>query len=214
MTATDRFLASTRGRILTYMLRSPATVAELADAFDISANAARQHLTALERDGYVERFRIKPTASKPAAVYRPTRAGQDLFPKAYGPVLGALAEQYVDDHGGQEEKGDFLLRVGHRLGQTYAPPEEASTEERIDYAIELLTDLGSVLEVNRFSDGVVRLDGYGCPLSAVVRHHPEFCRMIAVMLEDIIVLPVKPCCDNEGDSPNCRLLVGQPDTAA
>lgn len=208
MSATNRFLVSTRGRILTRLLREPATVAELAEAFGISPNAARQHVTGLERDGYVERFRTRPTTSKPAAVYRPTPEGQALFPKAYAPVLEAVVAEYAEAHGGERGMAAFLQDVGHRLGRLHEPPKDATREERIDAAVALLADLGGVLEVGEADDGVVWLDGHGCPLSGVVKRHPEFCTMIAVMLREMIALPVEQCCRNEERNPSCRFAIG------
>jgi len=206
MPATDRFLASTRGQILTRLLREQLTVAEIAAQFGISVNAARNHVNGLERDGYVERFRVKHTASKPAALYRTTPEGEALFPKAYGPVLGALVEEVEEEFG--EDAIGVLQNVGARLARKHPPPPDATTEERVDIALALLTELGAVLEVNRFSDGVVRVEGSGCPLSDVVREHPDLCGMISAMLEEIIVLPVEECCRNDTDTPSCRFVIG------
>jgi len=207
MPATNRFFASTRGRMLARLLRDPMTVAELAEAFDVSNNAARQHLTALERDGYVERHRQRSTAGKPAGMYRVTPAGQALFPRAYEPVLEAFADEIAEELG-REDADAFLHNVGLRLADLRPQPADATTEERIDGAIELLTELGAILDVQRFSDGAVRLDGSGCPLSGVVKGHPELCRMLATMLESLTVQPVKVLCQNEAEIPSCRFLIG------
>lgn len=207
MAATDRFLASTRGRILTRLLRGPRTVADLAEEFGISTNAARRHFSELERDGYIERDRVKDTVTRPAAAYAVTPAGQALFPKAYAPVLEAVTEELADEFGA-DEVPDFLLNVGLRLGQKHAPPADATPEERIEFAIALLTDLGAVLDVGRSSTGAVLLEGNGCPLSGLVREHPEFCAMLGAMLEEITVLPVEPCCRNDTANPSCRFLIG------
>jgi len=206
MPATNRFLASTRGQILTRLLREQRTVAELADDFGISVSAARQHVTGLERDGYVERFRVKHTASRPAALYRATPEGEALFPKAYEPVLGALVEEVEEEFG--EDAIGLLHNVGARLARKHPPPADSTAEERVDVALDLLTELGAVLEAKRCSDGVVRVEGSGCPLGGVVKHHPDLCGMIAAMLEEIIVLPVEECCRNDSETPSCRFVIG------
>lgn len=207
MSATDRFLASTRGRILARLMGDPGTVAELAEEFEISTSAVRQHLNGLERDGYVERYRIRHTVSRPAAMYRATPDGEALFPKAYEPVLGLVADQVVDEL--RPYVPEFFGNVGRRLASEHEPPEHATREERVEAAVRVLTDLGALLETHDFGNGVYRLDGKGCPLSGVVREHPEFCDMIAVMLETMIVLPVQTCCRNDAESPSCRFLIGQ-----
>jgi len=209
MPATDRFLASTRGRILIRLLREQLTVAEIAGDFGISASAARQHVDGLERDGYVERFRLKHTASKPAAMYRATLEGEALFPKAYEPVLRALMDEIEGEFG--EETVGLLQNVGARLARKHAgrrTSTDPTTEERIEIALDLLTELGAVLEVEHLSSGAIRVEGSGCPLSGAVREHPDLCGMIAAMLEEITFLPVEQCCRNDDERPSCRFVIG------
>ena len=211
MPATNRFFASTRGRILARLLRGPMSIADLAGAFEISSNAARQHVTALERDGYVKRDRPKPTAGKPATTYRVTTAGRELFPKAYEAVLGEVVSEL-----GQEWDGDdleaFFHKIGRRLADRSPVSKEAPLEERIEAVVTLLTELGAVLEVSRFkTTGTVRIDGIGCPLSGVVRGHPELCQMLAAMIEDLTFQPTKVLCHNKEENPSCGFLVGVKD---
>lgn len=207
MPATHRFFDSTRGRMLARLLREPRTIAQLAEEMEISSNAARQHVTALERDGYVERYRQKPTGGKPAGVYRVTAEGQALFPKAYGVVLEAFTEELHEEYGDHDTEL-FIQKLGFRLADRVRKPEDATPEERIEQAVELLTDLGAILDVQRFSDDTVRLDGKGCPLSGLVGRHPQFCGMLATMIEDLTFLPVKVLCDNGAENPSCRFLIG------
>ena len=209
MPATDRFLTSTRGKILARLLREPLTVADLAAEEGISVNAARTHVNGLERDGYVERFRLKHTASKPAAMYRATPEGEALFPKAYEPVLRALMDE-IEGELGPESVG-VLQNVGARLARKHAGRRTSAnptTEERIEIALDLLTELGAVLEVKHLSSGAIRVEGSGCPLSGAVREHPDLCGMIAAMLEEITFLPVEQCCRNDDERPSCRFLIG------
>lgn len=206
MPATHGFFDSTRGRILARLLREPRTVAQLGEEMEISSNAARQHVTALERDGYVERYRQQPTRGKPAGMYRVTAEGQALFPKAYGAVLEAFADELHEEYGDHEAEL-FVQKLGFRLADRVPKPEDATPEERIDQAVGLLTELGAILDVRRFSTGSVRLEGKGCPLSGLVGRHPEFCGMIGTMIEDLTFLPVKVLCDNDAETPSCRFLV-------
>ena len=49
----QRFLSSTRGRLVTLLRRSARTVDELAHELGLTDNAVRAHLATLERDGLV-----------------------------------------------------------------------------------------------------------------------------------------------------------------
>src|SRR5215469_15896646 len=86
----QRFFASTRGKIVTLLRRGSRTVEELAEALDLTDNAVRAHLVALERDGLIEQRGQRRSSSKPASIYDLAQAAEDLFPKAYGQVLDQL----------------------------------------------------------------------------------------------------------------------------
>ena len=60
-----RFLASTRGRIIALLRPSSRTVNELAEALELTDNAVRAHLTALERDGLVRQSGIDQQPGDP-----------------------------------------------------------------------------------------------------------------------------------------------------
>ncbi len=53
----QKFLESTRGRIVALLRRSGRTVEELARALGLTDNGARAHLATLERDGIVRQRR-------------------------------------------------------------------------------------------------------------------------------------------------------------
>ena len=87
-----RFLTTTRGKIVALLRRCCQTVEELASSLGLTDNAVRAHLTTLERDGLVQQQGTRPGRRKPAVVYALTPAAEDLFPKAYGPVLSQFLE--------------------------------------------------------------------------------------------------------------------------
>src|SRR5437899_13088388 len=87
-----QFFVSTRGRIITLLRRGSRTVDELAQALSLTDNAVRTHLATLERDGLVRQRGARRGSGKPAYVYDLTPEAEQLFPKAYGPVLHELLE--------------------------------------------------------------------------------------------------------------------------
>ena len=90
----QKFLESTRGRIVTLIRRASRTVEDLAGELDLTDNGVRAHLAVLERDGLVrQRGLVRRGGSgggKPAYVYELTPQAEDLFPKAYESVLRRL----------------------------------------------------------------------------------------------------------------------------
>src|SRR5690348_1090852 len=88
----QRFLTSTRGKIVSLLRQREQTVEDLAQEPGLTDNAVRAHLVVLERDGLVVSEGNRPGKRKLSVVYRPAPAAEDLFPKAYVPVLRQLLE--------------------------------------------------------------------------------------------------------------------------
>jgi predicted ArsR family transcriptional regulator len=200
----QRFLSTTRGQIVALLWRAPRTVEELATALDVTKNAVRPHLSALERDGLVRQSGVRHTSRKPAYVYDVTPAAERLVPKAYAPVLGHLLD-VLGDQFTADALEVTLREVGSRLAGESGGRSQHGKGDGVARAAAVLEDLGGIVEVDD-SDrhrGTIRLRGYSCPLAAVVPSHPEVCRMIESLLEDVTGVPVKERCDRKG-RPHCR----------
>jgi predicted ArsR family transcriptional regulator len=199
----QRFLGDTRVEMLRLLRRSRQTITSLADSLRLTDNAVRTHVAALERDGIVEPAGIqRDTGGKPARIYELTTEGEELFPKAYALVLTGLVEEIARTEG--LERATALLRsVGRQVASSVARPEDA--EGRAEAAATALRGLGGDLELQRTADGW-RLQGYGCPLSAVTARRPEVCALAQALVEEITGRPVAECCDRAG-RPKCGFLV-------
>ncbi|HKA58600.1 MAG TPA: ArsR family transcriptional regulator [Gemmatimonadales bacterium] len=195
----ERLLGETQARLLGLLRRSRQTITSLAEALGLTDNAVRMHIAALHRDGIVEQVgTLRDTGGKPARVYGLTRQGEELFPKAYALVLGKLVEEIVRTQG--RERAIKLLRaVG---AQTAAgTPRGTNPKRRMEAAAQLFRDLGSDAEIEKTADGW-RLQGYGCPLSAVTAGHPELCELGKALVEEVVGEPVTECCQR-GEHPRC-----------
>ena len=117
----QRFFASTRGQIITLLRRSSRTVDELAQALDLTDNAVRVHLATLERDGLVQQRGVRRGSGKPASVYDLTPEADQLFPKAYGPVLQHVLE-VLSERMAVDEVETLLREVGRRIAAKWHVP--------------------------------------------------------------------------------------------
>ena len=208
-----RFFRSTRGRIVTLLRRSGRTVEDLARELGLTDNGVRAHLATLERDGVVRQrgsVRRGRGGGKPAYVYELTPEAEELFPKAYEPVLrqllGVLSERL-----GPEGSEAVLRMVGRRLAKEQGVSVDGS-RQRLEAAVGVLNELGGLAELeDRNGDLVIR--GYSCPLTSVVPDHPEACRMAEALLTELTGLPIHEHCDR-GESPRCCFEVAHPNDAA
>lgn len=197
---------TTRGQILVLLARAPRTAGALAERLDISPNGVRQHLAALERDGAVERAGTVRTGGKPAALFRLSATGDAAFPKAYAEVLAALADEMVDRLEPAAAERLFTA-AGVRLARVVGGEDGPNGDARIDAALDALTALGALADVERRDDGSLLLEGHACPLSDVVTDRPLLCHMLAVMTEHIAGLEVEHHCDYSGVRPRCRFTI-------
>lgn len=194
----ERFLASTRGRVIALLRRSEGTVNELAAALELSDNAVRAHLASLERDGLVEQRGVRRGVGKPAYIYGLSPAASDLFPKIYGRLLSQLLALLAERDGAAEVEA-LLAEVGRRMisGRVWPEGEEA----RLSAAVAFLEELGGLAEVVD-GNGVAEIRGYSCPLGELVAAHPEVCRLAESLLGEVIGAPVRERCER-GGTPRC-----------
>ena len=199
----QKFLESTRGRIVTLIRRASRTVDYLARELDLTDNGVRAHLAVLERDGIVrQRGSVRRGGSgggKPAYVYELTPQAEDLFPKAYEPVLRRLLDVLGERAG--EEKSEALLRaVGSRLAEERDVPAD-DARARLEAAVEVLNELGGLAELEEHDGGFV-IRGYSCPLASVTPDHPEVCSMAETLVAELAGVSVHERCDR-GERPRC-----------
>ena len=199
----QRFLASTRGQIITLLRRSSRTVDELAQALNLTDNAVRAHLATLERDGVVQQSGVRRGSGKPASVYDLAPEAEQLFPKAYDQVLqqllGVLNERLPAD-----EVETLLRKVGRRIAGSWRVPS-GELRVRLGAAVEVFNELGGMAEIEQ-NDGHYSIRSYSCPLSAVAPDHPAVCRLAETLLTELVGVPVQEHCNYNG-IPRCFFTV-------
>jgi predicted ArsR family transcriptional regulator len=201
-----RFFDSTRGRVVALLRRTGFTVDELARELDLTNNGVRAHLATLERDGIVRQsgvVRREIGGGKPAYLYELTPEAEDLFPKAYEPVLHRLLDVLAEQL--ESDESEALLRsVGRLMAKGETVPTHGP-RERLEAAVEVLNELGGLAELEERDGGFV-IRGYSCPLAGLTQEHPEVCRMVETLITELAGVPVYEHCDR-GERPRCCLEV-------
>jgi predicted ArsR family transcriptional regulator len=198
----QRFLETTRGRILGLLRCDTRTVEELAQALDLTDNAVRAHLSTLERDGMVRSAGVRrgPGAGKPSTVYELPPGAEVVFSRAYPPMLGALLEELVAQLPSEQMEA-LLAATGRRLAEPLLPPGTASRTARLRAAAAVLNALGGAASLEEGEGGTI-IRGCGCPLASTVARRPEICRAFEALLSEVVGVPVRQCC-HHGERPSC-----------
>jgi predicted ArsR family transcriptional regulator len=197
-----RFLTSTRGRLVALLRRDTRTVEEMASELQLSDNAVRAHLAALERDGLVRQQGVRRSgmAGKPAYAYELTAEAEQLFPKPYAIVLNNLLDA-LDGRVSSGAIDDVLQTAGKRISGQF-PRGAGNRRSRINTAVEALNQLGGLAELEE-REGNIAIQGFGCPFAAIVPHHPEVCSLAAAFVGEIAGEPMREACNRESP-PRCR----------
>jgi predicted ArsR family transcriptional regulator len=196
---------STRGRIVRLLRKARQSVNDLASSLGLTDNAVRANLARLERDGLIEQAGSRPSFRKPESVYDITPAAEQLFAKAYAPVLATVL-RVMESHLDERELDAQLREVGRQLA---APHLEAlaklQPEERGTRTLEILEQLGGLAELEQ-RDGGLFVRGFGCPFSQVVAQHPKLCIVAEAMVGELLGRPVTEQCERQG-RPRCCFVV-------
>jgi len=129
----------TQRRLLEALLQRPRglSVGGLTDALGITANAVRQHLTALEGAGFVRHEAVPAGRGRPQFVYHLSERGREAFPRRYRElaeiVLGELA-----GHLGESALKGAMRRMGVKAaealgGEPASLPATAQVMKQLGY---------------------------------------------------------------------------------
>jgi len=206
----QKFFEGTRGKVVTLLRRGGRTVEGLARELDLTDNGVRAHLATLERDGIVRQqgsVRRGSGGGKPAYVYELIPVAEELFPKAYEPVLSQLLDVLAGQLGPEESEA-LLRSVGRHIAEGRPVPADG-VHVRLEAAVGVFNELGGLAELEE-RDGSFVIHGYSCPLAGVAPDHPEVCRMAETLLSELADVPVYEHCDR-GERPRCCFEIAPAD---
>jgi predicted ArsR family transcriptional regulator len=141
-----------------------------------------------------------------------TTDAEQVFPKAYGPLLNHFLEK-VSKRLTSRELNASLREVGRSVAQEFidALPKVTRTEP-LAAALEVLRELGGAASLHE-EDGKQFIRGNDCPLSAVTAHHPQACLLAEALLTELVGVPVTEKCQHD-TPPRCCFEVELPDAGA
>ena len=201
-----RFFTGTRGRIVALLRRAARTVDELAAELDLTDNAVRAQLAAMERDGLVRQRGERKGTRKPAVEYALDPEAETALSRAYVPLVAALVQVLAARLPRAELEG--VLREAGRHAAEALPQPAGEPEERVRAASQALDDLGGVTQVEAAGDRWT-IRSAGCPLAELVGRRPETCVALEALVAELTRMPVREACER-GGRPACRFEVGAP----
>lgn len=180
-------LQSTRGRILASIKRQGTGHPDLlASELGLASTSVRQHLTALQHDGYVATERVREGAGRPRHLYRITPAGDALFPKRYAALAAGLLHASADAANGRG--GVVASFVEEEVAARKSRVNGLDTRSRMDEVAAIMREDGGMANVIE-TDDAVGICEPNCIYAAVAVTEPAVCEAHVATIQRLLAIP-------------------------
>ncbi len=178
---------SSAWQILEYLQRNPsATIKDIEILLGVTTTAVRQHLNALQADGYLDRREERSGVGRPHYIYVATDAARELF-ACRCDVLALTMLQEMYGMVGAEQMGNLLNRVGVKLAERYAESVSAADlQNRVEEMAGALGRQGVLTDVSTAESNTIALKMYNCPYHDLAIAHREICEMDQLMMQQAL----------------------------
>ena len=165
--------------------RDSLTVAEMAEAMEVTATAVRQRLNRLMAQGYIERKAAKAGRGRPSHYYALTSAGRRKTGANFADLAIALWSEIREIEDPQVRRG-LIHRISRRLAESYADQIEGDTvEERMKSLAALFGQRQVPFSVEKSGDLPV-LTALACPYPELAEQDRSVCAMERMLFAEIL----------------------------
>ena len=158
--------------------RGEATSEQVAEQLDITVSGARQHLSALARDGLVEASELPSPTSKRGRrtlVYAATDAADAYFPKAYGELTNELLGYVADTDRGLLDELFAKRREARIAGARARLATKRTLGAKVAELTRILDEDGYLASWEKVGPGVYRIVEHNCAIWAVAERYGQAC---------------------------------------
>jgi predicted ArsR family transcriptional regulator len=185
----------------------PLSVAELADAMEVTPTAVRQRLTRLMSREIIQREALRNGRGRPKHRYWLTDKGMRMTGSNFTDLSMVLWKEVrgLED---PDLRRDMLRRIAQALANGYANQIQGNTPaERLHSVAEILAQRRIPTTVDDTSANP-SITAHACPYQALADQDHSVCTMERMMISEMVGQDVKLTqCRQEGDE-QCRFQVG------
>jgi predicted ArsR family transcriptional regulator len=196
-----------RERILGLLLHAPGplSIPALAARLGISRNATHLHVSALERDGLVERAAQISTKGRPSQGFQLSGAGEAVFPRQYALLARKLIVELARRLG-PDALPETMAQIGEDLARELAP-RTADGRATVPAIAELMRELGYEAHL---ADSVDEIEAHNCVFHDLAMRDPAICAVDLALLRALSGRAVEHRrCMARGER-SCRFAFGPP----
>lgn len=201
---------STRMEILELLRRRGRCSAEsIANDLGVTANAIRQQLTNLERDGMVRSQPERSRRGRPSLLFGLTERADAVFPKRYG-QLATMVLQEVQDMGGPDALDEIFARVAARhAGAIERDLDGLQFDEKMRRLVAWIGRAGTLVEETETPEGV-KVTIHNCPFRNTALKFPQVCTITPHLISRLTGAAVSQSDSIHRHDPYCSFVVQRP----
>jgi len=201
---------STRMEVLELLRRKGAASAEsIATDLGVTPNAVRQHLTNLERDGFVKSQPERQRRGRPSLLFSLTERADSVFPKRYG-QLATMVLTEVQEMGGPEALDEIFARVAARHARAVEPDLEGlDFDEKLRHVVAWIGRAGTLAEQTPTEEGI-KVTIHNCPFRNTALKFPQVCTITPQLMSRLLDAPVSQSDSIHRRDPYCSFVVQRP----
>ena len=180
-------LSEPRRRIVRAIKTNGASsMSELASLLDISAEAVRQHLLHLEKDGWIIRITEKQNGiGRPHIRYRLTTAGEHLFEKNYDHLTIEVLDTLVNHLGMNALKDMLSAMIDERVREWEPKLQGLTTSGRLKVLKDFYAKDDDYMEVVKKGKDYYLIER-NCPFHNVALKRPILCSVTVSVLTQLL----------------------------
>ena len=204
---------STRMEVLELLRRKGRSSAEsIATDLGVSTNAIRQHLTNLEREGFVVSRPERSGRGRPALRFALTERADAVFPKRYG-QLATMVLQEVQDMGGPEALDEVFARVAARHAEAIEHEmKHLDFDQKMHRIVAWIGRAGTLAEQSETAEGV-KVTIHNCPFRNTALKFPQVCSITPQLISRLTGAAVSQAESIHRRDPYCSFVVQRPTDA-
>ena len=203
---------STRMEVLELLRRRRRCSAEtIASDLGVTTNAVRQHLTNLERDGFVVSHpeRTGSGRGRPVLLFSLTERADAVFPKRYG-QLASMVLQEVQEMGGPQALDEVFARVADRHARGIEHELDGlDFDEKLKRVVTWIGRAGTLAEQSETPEGV-KVTIHNCPFRNTALKFPQVCTITPQLITRLLGAPVSQADSIHRRDPYCSFVVQRP----
>jgi predicted ArsR family transcriptional regulator len=201
---------STRMEVLELLRRKGHASAEtIASDLGVTPNAVRQHLTNLERDGFVVSQPERRARGRPSLLFSLTERAHSVFPKRYG-QLATMVLQEVQEMGGEGALDEIFSRVAARHAELIERDlVNLDFDEKLKRVVAWIGRAGTLAEQTETEEGV-KVTIHNCPFRNTALKFPQVCTITPHLMSRLLGTAISQADSIHRRDPYCSFVVQRP----